>query len=173
MSAGHDGVEQELCSMGFDKELVQIALSQCPDGSIEDVVACVLLLSDPSVHQSAVGLAPSESLKMVLVVRQDLMMSPGKVAAQCVHAAFGCSKLADPRIVSDWERGGEAVVCLKCESLEEMRALQVAASAMKLSSYVVQDAGHTEVRCGSQTVLAIGPAAISIVNAVTGHLKLY
>ncbi|PIK56816.1 putative peptidyl-tRNA hydrolase 2, mitochondrial [Apostichopus japonicus] len=39
---------------------------------------------------------PGESgaYKMVLVVRQDLKMGKGKVAAQCSHAAVGCYKRA-------------------------------------------------------------------------------
>ena len=30
-----------------------------------------------------------ESLKLILVIRSDLKMSTGKIAAQCVHAAIG------------------------------------------------------------------------------------
>lgn len=36
----------------------------------------------------------SQKQKMVLIVRQDLKMGKGKIAAQCAHAAVGCYKKA-------------------------------------------------------------------------------
>ncbi|CAM9696176.1 unnamed protein product [Ectocarpus fasciculatus] len=159
--------------MGFDERFVNIAISQCPGGSIEDVVGCILLLSDTPGDAPAPPADTGESSKMVLVVRMDLHMSPGKVAAQCVHAALGCTRVSRPRDIADWEQGGEPVVCLKCDSLAQLGDLGARASEAGLRSYTVHDAGRTEVASGSQTVLAIGPAKISQVNAITGHLKLY
>ena len=52
------------------------------------------------------------------------------------------------------------------------RALEAAAASVGLPTYVVHDAGRTQVAAGSQTVLAIGPAPRSRVDTVTGHLKL-
>ena len=46
------------------------------------------------------------------------------------------------------------------------------AEAAGLPTYVVQDAGRTEVAAGSCTVLAIGPGAKDKVDTVTGELKL-
>ena len=40
---------------------------------------------------SAVGGGGRGELKMVLVVRQDLAMGKGKIAAQCSHATLGAS----------------------------------------------------------------------------------
>ena len=39
-------------------------------------------------------------------------------------------------------------------------------------SYIVRDAGRTQVAAGSETVIAIGPAPEELVNSITGHLKL-
>ena len=55
------------------------------------------------------------------------------------------------------------------EELEEIEALAVSAG---LVTYVVEDAGRTQVEAGSRTVLAIGPCLPSEVDGITGHLKL-
>ena len=41
-----------------------------------------------------------------------------------------------------------------------------------LVTYMVADAGRTQIAAGSETVLAIGPAPESILKAITGHLLL-
>lgn len=54
--------------------------------------------------------------KMVLVIRTDLSMSKGKVAAQCAHAAVACYKKASkktPLLLKQWEIFGQAKVTLK------------------------------------------------------------
>jgi peptidyl-tRNA hydrolase len=116
-----------------------------------------------------------ESCKMVLCVRQDLKMRGGKIAAQCVHAALGAYRDAqerNPEFLRRWERRGEAVVCVKIDSEAQMTALQVSAETAVLPNYIVADAGRTQVAAGSQTVLAIGPGPISLLDSLTGALKL-
>lgn len=61
---------------------------------------------------------------------------------------------------------------MKCKDLDEMLELVKAAEKAGLPTYVIQDAGRTEVEPGTTTVLAIGPGAAAAVNEVTGHLKL-
>lgn len=39
-------------------------------------------------------------------------------------------------------------------------------------TFVVVDAGRTQIAAGSRTVLAIGPAPKTLVDQITGHLKL-
>lgn len=46
------------------------------------------------------------------------------------------------------------------------------ATACGLPSYIVHDAGRTQIAAGSQTVLAIGPGYKSDIDRVTGHLGL-
>lgn len=41
-----------------------------------------------------------------------------------------------------------------------------------LVTYLVADAGRTQIAAGSRTVLAIGPAPVSAFEEITGHLKL-
>jgi hypothetical protein len=65
--------------------------------------------------------------KMVVVVRADLGMSAGKIAAQCVHAALAAyrkSMLQSTPWVRAWENQGEATVCLQCNSDDELQVLQ-------------------------------------------------
>ena len=50
--------------------------------------------------------------------------------------------------------------------------LAAKASSLGMPTYIVCDAGRTQIAAGSQTVLAIGPAPKSLVDQVTGHLRL-
>ncbi|KAL1983425.1 hypothetical protein VTN96DRAFT_10331 [Rasamsonia emersonii] len=118
----------------------------------------------------------TDEVKLVLVVRTDLGMSKGKIAAQCSHATLACykyyiSKAPDSPILKRWERGGQAKVALQVKTEEEMLLLQAQALSLGLCARVIQDAGRTQIASGSRTVLGIlGPK--SVVDSVTGHLKL-
>lgn len=50
-----------------------------------------------------------------MVIRTDLKMGKGKVAAQCSHAAVAAYKLASrhPDILREWEDCGQAKITLK------------------------------------------------------------
>jgi len=114
--------------------------------------------------------------KMVLVVRTDLGMTKGKVAAQCAHAALNCYKKAvkrHPDALKAWETTGQTKVCLKIDSEEALLDLAAEAKKNGINFGVVRDAGRTQVDAGSLTVLGIGPAKIEQIDAITGHLKLY
>jgi hypothetical protein len=68
--------------------------------------------------------APSDKLKMVVVVRSDLGMSAGKVAAQSVHAALAAYRQAlahSPQFVRAWEAQGEATICVQCSGDQELQ----------------------------------------------------
>jgi PTH2 family peptidyl-tRNA hydrolase len=43
-----------------------------------------------------------DDLKLVLLVRNDLGMSPGKIAAQCCHAALGAQRV-NPMFLTNYE----------------------------------------------------------------------
>lgn len=57
--------------------------------------------------------------KMVLVVRNDLKMGKGKVAAQCAHAAVAGYRQAQkhPSILKAWENCGQTKITLKVSQL--------------------------------------------------------
>lgn len=118
----------------------------------------------------------NEECKMVLVVRNDLKMGKGKVAAQCAHAAVACYKSiarTNPEILQRWETLGQAKVTLKCNSEEEMNLLQGIAKSLNITARIIHDAGRTQIAAGSATVLGVGPAPKSAIDQVTGELALY
>jgi len=113
--------------------------------------------------------------KMVIVTREDLDLSPGKLAAQVAHAAVTCA-LETKKINSKWftkwqnEGGKKAVVKVECE--DDFYPLKEKAEQLKIVTYLVVDAGHTEIPAGTKTVLGIGPAPDNIIDKVTGDLPL-
>ncbi|KAK4555612.1 hypothetical protein LTR86_007365 [Recurvomyces mirabilis] len=119
----------------------------------------------------------TEECKLVLVVRNDLGMTKGKIAAQCGHATLACYKTmirtnpAHP-VLRQWERMGQAKVAVKVESEEDMLMLQAQAISLGLCAQVIHDAGRTQIASGSATVLGVGPGPKSEVDKVTSHLKL-
>ncbi len=53
-----------------------------------------------------------------------------------------------------------------------MELLQATAISLGLVAEVIADAGRTQIEAGSRTVLGIGPGPKSIIDKVTGGLKL-
>ncbi|GAQ87717.1 Peptidyl-tRNA hydrolase II (PTH2) family protein [Klebsormidium nitens] len=115
-----------------------------------------------------------EDFKMVLVVRNDLKMGKGKIAAQCSHATLGVYKhllRRGPSILRRWEYCAQVKVVVKAETEADILALQSQARAVGLPTHITIDAGRTQIAPNSRTVMAIvGPA--KLVDDVTGHLKL-
>ncbi|EKD12774.1 uncharacterized protein L3040_006927 [Drepanopeziza brunnea f. sp. 'multigermtubi'] len=119
----------------------------------------------------------SEECKLVLVVRTDLGMTKGKIAAQCGHATLACYKhflKHDPKskTLRRWEKQGQAKIALQAKDEDELDMLQATAISLGLVAEVIADAGRTQIASGSHTVLGIGPAPKSVVDQITGHLKL-
>ena len=55
---------------------------------------------------------------------------------------------------------------------EELLRLQATARSLGLIAEVIADAGRTQIEPGSLTVLGVGPAPKSVVDGITGLLKL-
>jgi len=111
--------------------------------------------------------------KLTLVVRADLGMGRGKIAAQAAHAAVTAALAglgtADLRA---WLRDGQPKVVLRASSEEHLQAIAAAAVDAALPVQVIHDAGRTQVTEGTPTCCAIGPAEDSRIDAVTGGLSL-
>ncbi|KAJ7492838.1 PTH2-domain-containing protein [Mycena latifolia] len=116
-----------------------------------------------------------EPCKLVLIVRTDLKMTPGKISAQCGHATLACYKALvkwNPQLVKHWERTGQAKIALKATSEKQLLELEALAKSLNLCARAVQDRGLTQIEPGTRTVLAVGPAPVDLVNRVTGKLRL-
>ncbi|CAB1352513.1 unnamed protein product [Coregonus sp. 'balchen'] len=114
--------------------------------------------------------------KMILVVRSDLKMGKGKVAAQCSHAAVSAYKQVqrrNPELLKQWEYCGQPKVVVKAPDEDSLIELLTHAKEVGLPVSLIQDAGRTQIAPGSRTVLGVGPGPADLVDKVTGHLKLY
>ncbi len=111
--------------------------------------------------------------KLALVVRADLGMGRGKIAAQAAHAAVAAAlaTLPSPEFRA-WLADGQPKVVLRANGEEQLLAIADQAAAAGLAVQVVRDAGRTQVDAGTVTCCAIGPAAGSRVDAITGELQL-
>lgn len=116
-----------------------------------------------------------EEYKQVIVVRTDLSMSKGKLAAQVAHAAVSCVLEALKRHrdwIDEWIRQGQKKVILRVNSLEELLSVYNEAEKKGLPVSLIADAGRTELEPGTITCVGIGPAPTKIVDSITGRLKL-
>jgi len=114
-------------------------------------------------------------LKQAIVVRVDIPMSPGKIAAQVAHAAVSAAEMVRrerPEWFREWMEEGQKKVVLKVHDEESLRRLEDEAKAVGIPSELISDAGLTEIPPGTVTALGIGPAPSELVDRVTGKLRL-
>jgi len=112
-------------------------------------------------------------MKQAIVVRADLGMGTGKVAAQASHASLKAYEYADEDAKRAWKQGGQKKIVLKVNSERDLYRLNEEAKHHGLPSAVIEDAGHTQVDPGTPTALAIGPAADADIDEITGDLTLF
>lgn len=110
--------------------------------------------------------------KQCIIVRDDLKLSKGKLAAQVAHAAVSGYEYASEKIRDAWKEGGQKKVVLRVATLHDLFELKELARRQGLPSVLITDAGLTEVAPGTITVLGIGPAEAVELDKLTGHLKL-
>jgi peptidyl-tRNA hydrolase, PTH2 family len=112
--------------------------------------------------------------KQAIIVRKDLGMGTGKMAAQSCHAsleAYERALLKEPKWVSEWKEQGQAKIVLKVNSKKEL--LEIFEKAKRqLPACLIKDAGRTQLNPGEATAVGIGPAPESEINKITKELKL-
>ena len=111
-------------------------------------------------------------MKLALVVRTDLGMGRGKIAAQVAHAAVIAALSSRDADLAAWLAEGQPKVVLKVPSGEWLLDLARQALADGLPVEVVHDAGRTQVAPGTATCCAVGPADSERVDQVTAGLPL-
>lgn len=114
-------------------------------------------------------------MKQAIVVRTDIGMGKGKLAAQVAHASLSSAEAAmkkKPSWFDGWKDGGQAKIVLKVESEEDLRQLFQKAKAAGLPTSLVEDRGLTQLEPGTVTCLGVGPAPDAAIDQITGKLKL-
>jgi len=111
--------------------------------------------------------------KLAVVVRADLGMGRGKIAAQVAHAAVAAvlANLGRDDLTA-WLRDGQPKVVLKVTGAGPLEDVARQAQAAGLPVELVNDAGRTQVTPGTLTCCAVGPAASDRIDAVTAGLPL-
>jgi PTH2 family peptidyl-tRNA hydrolase len=113
------------------------------------------------------------AVKLALVVRTDLGMGRGKIAAQVAHAAVAAVlATGGSGDFAGWLAEGQPKVVLKAGSAEQLLDLARRARAAGLPVELIQDAGRTQVTPGTVTCCAIGPADSALMDPVTAELAL-
>ncbi len=113
--------------------------------------------------------------KLVIVVRDDLNLSCGKLSVQVAHAAVECALKSfhkKKKIFNEWYEEGQRKIVVKAKNLDELLYLKERAEKLGLLTCLIRDAGLTEVPPGTITCLGIGPDDEQIINKVTGNLPL-
>ena len=134
--------------------------------------------------------------KQVIVVRRDLKMRKGKIAAQSGHACVEAVLLAlakegrlndvnadngwislenegrEATPLSEWFANGVAKICVYVDSEEALLDLNRRGRELGFTTALIQDAGHTEFH-GEPTCMAFEPLYPEQINPLTGDLPLY
>lgn len=136
--------------------------------------------------------------KQMIVMRRDLHMRKGKIAAQAGHACVEAVLMAlaqedrlkdvrrtdngvvldtqegDISPLAEWFQYGVAKICVYVDSEAELLEIDKKARELGVISALILDAGMTEFHgVPTYTCLALEPVDTPLADAITGHLKLY
>lgn len=111
-------------------------------------------------------------MKFVILVRQDLKMSVGKLITQISHV---CVKavLKKSKKVELWKKQGMKKIILKVKNLNSLLYYKRKCDKLNIKNFLVKDAGKTEFKKPEITVLGIGPDYEHRINKVSARLKLF
>ena len=128
--------------------------------------------------------------KQVIVVRRDLNMGKGKIAAQVAHASMafltrnyqhresynGITSILTcmlREVESRWLSGSFSKIVVSVDSEKELLDLMIRAEEEGISVYEIIDSGKTEFHGkATLTCAAFGPDLSEKLDTITGNLKL-
>ncbi|MCL5018017.1 MAG: peptidyl-tRNA hydrolase Pth2 [Candidatus Parvarchaeota archaeon] len=114
-------------------------------------------------------------IKQVILIRKDLGMGVGKIAAQASHASLGSyMETAEkfPKIASKWIEEGQTKIVLKLKDAAQSSEIKKRLKEAKIPFKAIKDAGQTQVPPGTETAVGIGPYYKDEIDKITGDLPL-
>lgn len=110
--------------------------------------------------------------KQVLVVRTDLKLGKGKLAAQTAHASVEAYRKASEEEKKKWLEENQRKIVLKVRTERELIDIYEKAKRSGLPAVLIRDAGLTQIPPGTKTAVGIGPADEKKIDIITGELPL-
>src|SRR3989338_4043313 len=111
-------------------------------------------------------------MKQIILVRNDLKLPKGKLAAQVAHASLEAALKTDRRKMDSWRADGGKKIVLKVADEKELFKYKQLCEDEALKTALITDAGHTVLEPGTITCLGIGPDEEEKIDKVTGRLKM-
>lgn len=111
-------------------------------------------------------------MKLAVVVRKDLGMRTGKIAAQVAHAAVVAYINSPAKVRDKWYEEGQKKIVLKAQDEQHLLRIIGAASLKDLHTEEIYDFGLTQVEPNSLTCAAIGIDEDARIESVTKDLQL-
>ena len=110
--------------------------------------------------------------KQVLVIRGDLKLPKGKMAAQAAHASVESTLRSDKDKVKKWRNNGSAKIVVKVIDKKELYKINQIAKDSGLTTALITDAGKTVIAPGTETCEGIVPDDEEKIDLITRDLKL-
>ncbi len=111
--------------------------------------------------------------KQAIIIRADLQLPKGKVAAQSAHASVEAVLRSEKEVVKRWRAEGMAKIVLKTADEETLLRLNQRAKEAGFVTALITDAGRTVVEPGTRTALGVGPDEEGKLDALFAELRLY
>jgi peptidyl-tRNA hydrolase len=115
-------------------------------------------------------------LRMWLLIRKDLPMPPGKLAAQAGHGYGTCLWLSngrDPDLVALYMSRAQVKIAVAVKNEEELLKCVETCKEAGLVAVSVKDAAHTVFNEPTYTVGAVGPCYRKDLPARVARLRLF
>jgi peptidyl-tRNA hydrolase, PTH2 family len=110
--------------------------------------------------------------KQVILVRHDLKLPKGKLAAQVAHASVEAVLKSDNDKIKSWRFIGSKKIVLKVKDEKELYKYIQIAKDLNLKTSLITDAGKTVIAPGTVTCGAIGPDIEEKIDKITKDLQM-